>query len=96
MIARRDVPERIVGRDHRPGVDGLRRYPGHVAHQRRATDHSIVSTLPVEGVIVILLDRPQDAWLAEWSGADAWFVKPFDPFELADRVVDLLREKETA
>jgi DNA-binding response OmpR family regulator len=52
-------------------------------------------TRPFEGVIVILLDRPQDAWLAEWSGADAWFVKPVDPFELADRVVDLLREKET-
>jgi DNA-binding response OmpR family regulator len=51
---------------------------------------------PYEGVIVILLDRPQDGWLAEWSGADAWFVKPVDPFELADRVVDLLREKETA
>jgi DNA-binding response OmpR family regulator len=51
---------------------------------------------PFDGVIVILLDRPQDAWLAEWSGADAWFVKPVDPFELADRVVDLVREKETA
>ena len=25
----------------------------------------------------------QDAWLAEWSGADAWFVKPVNPFELA-------------
>ena len=53
-------------------------------------------TRPFEGIIVILLDRPQDAWLAEWSGADAWFVKPVDPFQLAGRVVDLLREKETA
>jgi DNA-binding response OmpR family regulator len=51
---------------------------------------------PFEGVIVILLDRPQDAWLAEWSGADAWFVKPVDPFELAGRVVELLRERESA
>lgn len=51
---------------------------------------------PFGGVIVILLDRPQDAWLAEWSGADAWFVKPVDPFELANRVVDLVRDKETA
>jgi DNA-binding response OmpR family regulator len=51
---------------------------------------------PYKGVIVILLDRPQDGWLAEWSGADAWFVKPVDPFELADRVVDLLRERESA
>jgi len=51
---------------------------------------------PFEGVIVILLDRPQDAWLAEWSGADAWFVKPVDPFELAGRVVELLHERESA
>ena len=43
-----------------------------------------------EGVIVILLDRPHDAWLAKWSGADAWFVKPVDPFALADRISELL------
>lgn len=51
---------------------------------------------PFPGVIVILLDRPQDAWLARWSGADAWFVKPVDPFELADRVVELLGSRERA
>jgi DNA-binding response OmpR family regulator len=45
---------------------------------------------PYRGVIVILLDRPHDAWLARWSGADAWFVKPADPFEVADRIVELL------
>ncbi|MBI4261885.1 MAG: hypothetical protein HY658_15130 [Actinobacteria bacterium] len=45
---------------------------------------------PFGGVIVILLDRPHDAWLARWSGADAWFVKPADPFELADRIVELV------
>jgi DNA-binding response OmpR family regulator len=49
------------------------------------------ATEPFEGVIVILLDRPHDAWLARWSGADAWFVKPVDPFALADRVDELLR-----
>jgi DNA-binding response OmpR family regulator len=49
---------------------------------------------PFPGVIVILLDRPHDSWLAEWSGADAWFVKPFDPFELARRVTELLRARE--
>ena len=41
-------------------------------------------------MIVILLDRQHDAWLAKWSGADAWFVKPVDPFELADRLLDLV------
>jgi DNA-binding response OmpR family regulator len=51
---------------------------------------------PFVGVIVILLERKQDAWLAEWSGADAWFVKPVDPFELADRVLELVTAKEIA
>lgn len=58
---------------------------------------------PFLGTIVILLERRQDAWLARWSGADAWFVKPVDPFELADRLVELVRggrgpgdQKETA
>jgi len=34
--------------------------------------------------IVILLDRAVDEWLARWAGADAWFVKPVDPFALAE------------
>ncbi len=54
---------------------------------------------PYRGVIVILLERRQDEWLARWSGADAWFVNPVDPFEVADRLLDLLErrtEKETA
>ena len=48
---------------------------------------------PYGGVIVILLDRPQDAWLAKWSGADTWYVKPVDPFELADRLLELVTER---
>ena len=53
---------------------------------------------PYPGAIVILLERRQDAWLARWSGADAWFVRPVDPFELADRLLELLatEQKETA
>ena len=54
---------------------------------------------PYPGAIVILLERRQDAWLARWSGADAWFVKPVDPFELADRLLELVGgtiKKETA
>jgi DNA-binding NarL/FixJ family response regulator len=39
---------------------------------------------PFGGRIVILLDRTVDEWLAEWAGADAWFVKPVDPFALAE------------
>jgi DNA-binding response OmpR family regulator len=53
---------------------------------------------PYAGAIVILLERRHDQWLARWSGADAWFTKPVDPFELADRLVELIErrsEKET-
>jgi DNA-binding response OmpR family regulator len=46
---------------------------------------------PFPGAVVILLDRPQDAWLARWSGADAWFVKPVNPFEMSDRIVEIMR-----
>jgi DNA-binding response OmpR family regulator len=48
---------------------------------------------PFTGVIVILLERKHDAWLAKWSGADAWFVKPPDPFEVADELIELLDVK---
>ena len=51
---------------------------------------------PYTGVIMILLERSHDAWLARWSGADAWFVRPVDPFELADRLLELVSEKESA
>jgi DNA-binding response OmpR family regulator len=54
---------------------------------------------PYRGAIVILLDRKHDRWLARWSGADAWFVKPVDPFDLADRVLELVErrtQKESA
>ncbi len=51
---------------------------------------------PYTGIVVILLERRHDQWLAKWSGADAWFVKPVDPFEIADKLLELVTEKETA
>ncbi|MBW3535610.1 MAG: hypothetical protein KY453_10420 [Gemmatimonadetes bacterium] len=39
------------------------------------------------GSVIILLARAQDEWLARWSGADAWLMRPVDPFALADAVV---------
>jgi DNA-binding response OmpR family regulator len=51
---------------------------------------------PFTGAIVILLERRHDAWLARWSGADAWFVKPADPFAVADRLLELVTQKESA
>jgi len=51
---------------------------------------------PFPGRVVILLDRPQDQWLASWSGADAWFVKPLDPFEVADVVAGFVGASKEA
>jgi DNA-binding response OmpR family regulator len=42
------------------------------------------AAVPFPGRIVVFLERRQDAWLAAWSGADAWFVKPVNPFEVAE------------
>jgi DNA-binding response OmpR family regulator len=51
---------------------------------------------PFPGVVVVVLARREDEWLAKWSGADAWFVKPIDPFALTDAVVSLLERRGTA
>lgn len=45
---------------------------------------------PFSGVVFVVLARPEDAWLARWSGADRWFERPVDPFALADAVVELV------
>jgi DNA-binding response OmpR family regulator len=34
--------------------------------------------------VVLLIARPQDQYLARWAQADAWVVKPVDPFDLAE------------
>src|SRR6202008_1248509 len=41
--------------------------------------------------IVVLTGRPDDAWLASWSRAEAAVPLPIDPIELADAVVGILR-----
>lgn len=43
--------------------------------------------------IVVLVGRPQDAWLATWSRAEAVVLHPIDPMQLADTVTRLLRER---
>lgn len=45
--------------------------------------------------VLVLTGRPQDAWLATWSRADATVSHPIDPFELAATVIDLLRSART-
>jgi len=49
---------------------------------------------PFPGAIIIVLARVQDAWLADWAGADAWVTRPIDPFALADTVVSLVAPRE--
>lgn len=41
--------------------------------------------------ILVLTGRPQDAWLATWSQADAVVPHPLDPISLARAVGDLAR-----
>ncbi len=89
-----EVGARVAWRD-RPDVvvaDEIASRAGafHLAKELRGAQE------PFQGGVVIILDRPQDAWLAKWSGADAWLVKPVDPFELADRIVELHRTRESA
>lgn len=43
--------------------------------------------------ILVLTARPQDAWLATWSRADAVAPRPLDPIRLADLAAHLLRQR---
>ena len=46
--------------------------------------------------VLVLIGRPQDAWLATWSRADASVAHPIDPLALAEVVVALLRSRVPA
>ena len=41
--------------------------------------------------VLLLICRPQDAWLATWSRAEAAVTLPVDPVEFADTLAALLR-----
>lgn len=43
--------------------------------------------------ILVLIARPQDAWLAKWSLADATVLQPADPLEFPETVAALLRRR---
>ncbi len=45
--------------------------------------------------VVVLTGRADDAWLADWSRAEAAVPRPLDPFRLAETVVALLRGRST-
>ena len=46
--------------------------------------------------LLVLTGRPQDAWLATWSRADAAVPHPIDPIHLAEAVTGLLRSRVPA
>ena len=46
--------------------------------------------------VLVLLGRPEDAWLASWSEADAVVARPLDPMVLQATVAALLRAHTTA
>jgi len=43
--------------------------------------------------VLVLIGRPQDAWLATWSRADAAVTHPVDPVALSDSLAVLLRRR---
>ncbi|MFI5717327.1 hypothetical protein [Nocardia sp. NPDC051750] len=46
--------------------------------------------------LIVLTGRADDAWLANWSRAEAVASHPIDPLRLTEIVVDLLRRRSAA
>ncbi|MEV1018716.1 hypothetical protein [Streptomyces sp. NPDC050264] len=44
--------------------------------------------------VLLLIGRPQDAWLATWSRAEAAVTLPVDPVEFAGALASLLRTRQ--
>jgi DNA-binding response OmpR family regulator len=55
----------------------------------RQLKHEIYRCPPV----LLLTGRPQDAWLAAWSLADAAVPHPLDPIAVAEALADLARRR---
>ncbi|WP_040160630.1 response regulator [Mobilicoccus massiliensis] len=53
----------------------------------RQLKHEVYECPPV----IVLTGRPQDAWLASWSYADAAVPQPFDALTMSQAVVDVAR-----
>ena len=43
--------------------------------------------------VMVLTGRPQDAWLATWSKAEAAVPHPLDPIQLAEAAIRLVRQR---
>lgn len=46
--------------------------------------------------LLVLIGRPQDAWLGTWSRADGVVPHPLDPIQLAETAIALLRSRVPA
>lgn len=44
------------------------------------------------GVVIVMVGRSSDAWLAGWSRAEGVVSHPLDPFTLASTVADIFRK----
>lgn len=56
-----------------------------------AVAQDIINELDVQPVIMLLIARPQDQWLATWSGAGFTVLAPYDPLELQETMVKAIR-----
>lgn len=81
-LAWRELPDLVVADEIASGAGGFA-----VAKDLKGAAE------PFPGGVILILARKQDEWLARWSGADAWVTKPIDPFELADKVLEVTRLK---
>jgi DNA-binding response OmpR family regulator len=84
-VAWRELPDVVVADEIASGAGAFA-----VAKDLRGAER------PFPGAVIIILARAQDAWLARWSGADAWLERPVDAFALSDKVLELTGAKETA
>ncbi|WRS29551.1 hypothetical protein U6G28_08470 [Actinomycetaceae bacterium MB13-C1-2] len=55
-----------------------------------AVARDIINELEQEPVIVLLTARPQDKWLATWSGASFTVLAPYAPIDLQETMVKAL------
>lgn len=55
-----------------------------------AVAQDIINELEQNPVIVLLIARPMDNWLAEWAGASYTVMAPYNPLELQETMADAL------
>lgn len=61
----------------------------HLSREMRARRDTGQRVPPV----LLVLARPQDTWLSDWSQADAYLIRPIDPFDVAEAVEALIEAK---